>query len=249
MNTISTPKAAYMATARALVMAVAVAALVMLLASGPGTRWGLWPWQTGLALLEWAAYTGLAGAALALLLILALAVPRWRARAWIPVAALCIALAAAAPPLLTLQREKAVPAIHDITTDPFDPPQFVALAQLRAASPNGASYGGMEIAAQQQKGYPDIKSLILKDAPQKAMQSAIDATRSCGWQIVSADAPSGRIEATDTTTWFGFKDDIVVRVRPEGAGSRVDVRSVSRVGQSDLGANAKRVRQYLARLQ
>ncbi len=238
-----------MRTARALVMAVAVAALVMLLASGPGTRMGLWPWQTGLALLKWAAYTGLAGAAGAFVLTLLLAVPRWRARAWVPMAALCIALVAAAPPLIALQRAKAVPAIHDITTDPFDPPQFVALAQVRAASPNGSKYGGMEVAAQQQKAYPDIKSLILKDPPQKAVQSAIDATRSCGWQIVSADAPSGRIEATDTTTWFGFKDDIVVRVRPEGAGSRVDVRSVSRVGKSDIGANAKRVREYLARLQ
>jgi uncharacterized protein (DUF1499 family) len=142
-----------------------------------------------------------------------------------------------------------VPPIHDISTDTFDPPQFVALAQLRAAAPNGLKYGGPAIAAQQQKGYPDIKSLILKEPPQKAMQSAIDAARSRGWEIVSSDAPTGRIEATDTTSWFGFKDDIVVRVRPEGSGSRIDVRSASRVGQSDIGANAQRVRGYLARLQ
>ncbi|HEX7466433.1 MAG TPA: DUF1499 domain-containing protein, partial [Usitatibacter sp.] len=86
------------------------------------------------------------------------------------------------------------------------------------------------------------------DPPQKATQSAIDAARACGWEVVSSDAPSGRIEATDTSLWFGFKDDIVVRVRPDGAGSRVDVRSVSRVGKSDIGANAKRVRGFLARL-
>ncbi len=238
-----------MRTARALVMAVAVAALVMLLSSGPGTRVGLWPWQTGLALLKWATYTGLAGACAALVLILLLVVPRWRVRPWVPVLALCIGLAAAAPPLILLQQAKAVPPIHDITTDTFDPPQFVALAQIRTAAPNGLKYGGPEIAAQQQKGYPDIKSIILKDPPQKAMQSAIDAARSRGWEIVSSDAPTGRIEATDTTFWFGFKDDIVVRVRPEGSGSRIDVRSVSRVGRSDIGANAERVRKYLARLQ
>ena len=238
-----------MRTARALVMAVAVAALVMLLSSGPGTRLGLWPWETGLALLEWAAYTGLAGACAAFVLVLLLVVPRWRVRPWVPVLALCIALAAAAPPLIMGQQAKAVPPIHDITTDTFDPPQFVALAELRAAAPNGAKYGGPEIAAQQQKGYPDIKSLILKEPPQKAMQSAIDAARSRGWEIVSSDAPTGRIEATDTTRWFGFKDDIVVRVRPQGGGSRIDVRSVSRVGVSDVGANAQRVRGYLARLQ
>jgi uncharacterized protein (DUF1499 family) len=238
-----------MRAARALVMAVAAAALLMLLSSGPGTRLGLWTWETGLGLLKWAAYGGLAGAAAAFVLIVLLVVPRWRVRPWVPILALCFGLAAAAPPIILLGHAKSVPPIHDITTDAFDPPQFVALAGLRAAAPNGLKYGGMDIAAKQQKGYPDIKSVILKDAPQKAMQSAIDAARSCGWEVVSSDAPTGRIEATDTTLWFGFKDDIIVRVRPDGTGSRVDVRSVSRVGDSDLGANAKRVREYLARLQ
>ena len=230
-------------------MAVAAAALLMLLSSGPGTRLGLWTWETGLALLKWAAYCGLAGAAAAFVLIMLLVVPRWRVRPWVPILALCFGLAAAAPPIILLGHANAAPPIHDITTDAFDPPQFVALAGLRAATPNGLKYGGMDIAARQQKGYPDIKSIILKDPPQKAMQSAIDAARSCGWEVVSSDAPTGRIEATDTTLWFGFKDDIIVRVRPDGTGSRVDVRSVSRVGDSDLGANAKRVREYLARLQ
>jgi uncharacterized protein (DUF1499 family) len=77
------------------------------------------------------------------------------------------------------------------------------------------------------------------------VQKAIDKARSLGWYIVASDAPAGRIEATDTTTWFGFQDDIVIRVRPEPTGSRVDVRSVSRVGSSDVGANAKRVRAFL----
>ena len=237
-----------MPVARALVMAIAVAALVMLISSGPGTRYGLWPWQTGLSLLTWAAYTGIAGAVGALGLILLLVVPRWRARPWIPVLALCIALAAAAPPLILLQQAESVPPIHDISTDVFDPPQFVALAAERALAPNGAKYGGLEVAAQQQKAYPDIKSLIVKSAPGETVQRAIDAARSAGWEIVSSDTPTGRIEATDTTRWFGFKDDIVVRVRPEGTGSRIDVRSVSRVGTSDIGANAKRVRGFLARL-
>ena len=69
-----------------------------------------------------------------------------------------------------------------------------------------------------------------------------------GWKIVAADSTAGRIEATATTPWFGFKDDVVVRVRPEGSGSRIDVRSVSRVGQSDVGTNARRIRAYLADL-
>jgi uncharacterized protein (DUF1499 family) len=238
-----------MRAARALVMAVCVAAFVMLVASGPGTRLGLWPWQTGLALVKWAAYTGMAGAVGAVALIVLLVMPRWRARPWVPLVALCFALAAFVPPLILLEEAKKAPNIHDITTDAFDPPAFNALLPIRKQSPNGADYGGPEVAKQQQQGYPDIKSLIVKTAPAETVQKAIDAARSLGWEVVASDAPAGRIEATDTTTWFGFKDDIVVRVRPEASGgSRVDVRSVSRVGSSDVGANAKRVRSFLAKL-
>ena len=84
--------------------------------------------------------------------------------------------------------------------------------------------------------------------PNEAVQKAIDAARALGWEVVASDAAAGRVEATDTTSWFGFKDDIVVRVRPQPGGSRVDVRSASRVGRSDVGKNAERVRDFLARL-
>jgi uncharacterized protein (DUF1499 family) len=68
------------------------------------------------------------------------------------------------------------------------------------------------------------------------------------WEVVAADAAAGRIEATATTPWFGFRDDIVVRIVPADGGSRVDVRSVSRVGKGDLGVNARRIREFLGRL-
>ncbi|WP_404326387.1 DUF1499 domain-containing protein [Aerophototrophica crusticola] len=80
------------------------------------------------------------------------------------------------------------------------------------------------------------------------MKRAEAAARDMGWDIVAVEPAEGRVEATATTAWFGFKDDVVVRVRPEGDGSRIDVRSKSRVGRSDLGANAARIRDYLARL-
>jgi len=226
-----------------------LAACAMLIASGPVTRAGIWPWETGLRVFTWAAYAGLAAAGLGLILALAAAVPRWREGAWLAVAALALGLVAAAPPILLLKKAEGVPPIHDITTDPFNPPNFVALLPLRLAMPNGANYGGGAVAARQQQGYPDIKSLILKEPPAEAVQHAIDAARACGWEIVASDARNGRVEATDTTAWFGFKDDIVVRVRGlADGGSRVDVRSVSRVGRSDLGANAARVRKFLAKL-
>jgi uncharacterized protein (DUF1499 family) len=237
-----------MKIARIVVLVAALAAFLMLVASGPGTRAGIWSWQIGLGMLRWATYTGLAAGVGAVALILTLAMPRWRQQAWMPVAALCLSLLAAAPPMMLLQQAKNVPPIHDITTDPFDPPVFVSLMEMRKTTPNGADYGGTAIASQQQKAYPDIRTVLVKSDPQAAMQRVIDAARAGGWDVVASDAPSGRLEATDTTMWFGFKDDIVVRVRPEGSGSRIDIRSVSRVGRSDIGTNAKRIREFLARV-
>ena len=230
-------------------MAVAVAALAMLLTSGPLTRLGVWTWMTGFKMVKWAFYTGAAGACIALLVVLASLLPRWRKGIAIPIAALVVALVAVCVPYVVYKDAIGYANIHDITTDPFDPPVFVALAAERAKAPNGADYGGTKVAAEQQKAYPDIKSLILKASPQEAMQKAIDAARSMGWEIAATDTNAGRLEATATTTWFGFKDDVIVRIRPEAAGgSRVDVRSVSRLGDGDAGANAKRVREFLAKL-
>lgn len=237
-----------MSKVRAATLAAALIALLLLALSGPGTRQGWWSWQAGLGMYRWAVYVGLAAGAVALVLVLLLAVPKWRARPWLPVIALCIALTAVAPPLIMLSKAKSVPPIHDITTDPGDPPAFVALMPARAQSPNGATYGGPEIAAQQQKAYADIQPKVIPAPPREAMQRALDAARALGWEVVASDSTLGRIEATDTTRWFGFKDDVVIRIRPEGTGSRIDVRSASRVGKSDVGANAARIRDYLAKL-
>jgi uncharacterized protein (DUF1499 family) len=234
--------------ARAIALAAALLAVAMILASGPGTRAGWWGWEAGFGLVKWAFYLGAAAAISALALLLVAAFPRHRARLWMPLAALAAALVAVVPPLLILSQAKSVPPIHDITTDAADPPAFVALLEARRKAPNGFAYAGEAIAAQQRAAYADVKPLILKLPPREALQSAIDAARALGWEVVASDAASGRLEATDTTAWFGFKDDVVVRIRAEGEGSRVDVRSVSRVGQSDLGANARRIRKFLSRL-
>ena len=237
-----------LSVARAVVLALAVVAFLMVLASGPGTRLELWTWQTGIALMRYATYAGLAAAVGALLLLVTLAIPAFRVRPWIPVAALVLSALAVAPPLLLLSKAKEVPLIHDISTDLTDPPAFVALMNARKAAPNGAAHGGAQVAEEQRKGYPDIKPLVLPTPPAATAQKAIDAARSMGWEVAAVDAAAGRLEATDTTLWFGFKDDVIVRIRPEGAGSRVDVRSVSRVGLSDLGANAARIRRFLGKL-
>jgi len=233
---------------RVITLFVAFAALLAVIAAGPGSRLEWWPWQTGIWMMRIGAYAGIAAAVVATLLVLMLLVPRWRVRPWVPIVALCVALAAVAPPMILLSKGKQVPPIHDITTDVADPPAFEALREARSKAPNGIAYAGGEVTRQQQQAYADIKPLVLPQPPREAMQRALDAARSMGWEVVASDAASGRLEATATTRWFGFKDDVVVRIRPEGAGSRVDVRSMSRVGRSDLGANAARVREFLAKL-
>jgi uncharacterized protein (DUF1499 family) len=141
-----------------------------------------------------------------------------------------------------------VPPIHDITTDTETPPAFVAILPLRAGAPNPAEYGGPEVAAQQRAGYPDLGPLILQVPLPQAFARALAAAHDMGWEIIASEPAEGRIEATATTFWFGFKDDVVVRITPSGDGSRIDVRSVSRVGRSDVGTNAKRITIYLARI-
>jgi uncharacterized protein (DUF1499 family) len=232
---------------RLLVLAAALAAAVLLLASGLGNRLGWWPYRTGFEVLRWASYVGMASAAAA---IIALAIPALRA-GWARVlaGALAVGIAVAYVPWQWQQRAQSLPRIHDITTDTVNPPQFLAVLPRRAGAPNTAAYGGKEIADQQLKAYPDIRPLALGVPPGVAFGRARDAAESMGWEIVAADPATGRIEATATTLWFGFKDDIVVRVSASEQGSRIDVRSVSRVGRSDIGTNAKRIREYLAKLQ
>jgi uncharacterized protein (DUF1499 family) len=223
-------------------LVVALAALLTLGLSGPGSRMGWWPFRTGLRLMTWAAYAGLAG------IVLALVPLAMGSRRAVAAVALVASLAAFLPPWMFRRTAQSVPPIHDISTDTQDPPSFVAVLERRQGASNPSEYGGAEIASQQRQAYPDLQPLILSEPPARAFERALSAARGQGWEIVAAVPADGRLEATDTTRWFGFKDDVVVRVRPEGAGSRVDVRSLSRVGRSDVGKNASRIRAYLRAL-
>jgi hypothetical protein len=227
------------------VLASVIVAL-LLLSAGPGTRLGLWQFGTGLQLMRWAAFAGLAAAALAMVMML---VPRTRHAGLVAlIVALVLGLGTAFVPWYALRQARALPPIHDITTDTRRPPQFVAILPLRAAAPNPATYGGTDVARAQAAAYPDLRTRRMDATPADAFKRALQAARDMGWEVVAADAAAGRIEATDTTFWFGFKDDVVIRVEADGAGSRVDVRSVSRVGVGDVGANAARIRAYLRTL-
>lgn len=221
-------------------------AVSLLLVSGLGSRFGWWDFRTGFELLRWAVYLGL-GAALIALLMLLLPCTR-RSGPVLLAVALLLGLGAALVPLNNMRIARSLPAIHDISTDTQQPPVFVAVLPLRADAPNTAAYGGTEIASAQHEAYPDLHTWHTDMTPTETFERALQTARTMGWQIVAAKPASGRIEATDTTFWFGFKDDIVIRVQADGTGSKLDIRSVSRVGKSDVGTNAKRIRAYLAAL-
>ncbi len=160
------------------------------------------------------------------------------------IAGLVIAVAA----VLLLMLARSVPPINDITTDTENPPEYMAILPLRADAPNSAEYGGAAIAAQQLEAYPDIVPLVVDKPVDEVFDEALAAAQSMGWEIVASVKAEGRIEAIATTSWFRFKDDVVVRLTPLQRGTRVDVRSHSRVGRSDIGTNAHRIREYLSHL-
>ena len=229
--------------------ALAVLSALVLALAGPGHRFGLWDWRTGITILEWAAYGGI-GAASVSLLGAVLARPGGGRRGFVfALFGIVIGLAVTAIPWQMRQTARSVPPIHDITTDTENPPRFEAVLPLRAKAQSTSAYGGPAIAAQQLEAYPDVRPASLALSPDRAFARALAVAREMGWTIVEAAEAEGRIEATDETFWFGFTDDIVIRITPAaGTGSRLDIRSASRVGQSDLGKNAQRIRAFLAKL-
>jgi len=228
-----------------LVLLLAVGTALAGVAAGLGHRWGLWDFRTGFEILRGAAFFGLSlvvgGAAL---LVLALVLRCWRS-ALLLILVIALGGVTVAVPWLHRREARHLPPIHDITTDTRDPPRFVDILPLRRDAPNAAEYGGERIAAYQLGAYDDIGPITYRRPPHEVFPRVLKVVEKLGWNVIAAAPDEGRIEATDLTFWFGFVDDIVIRIRPEGAGSRVDIRSVSRVGVSDLGTNARRIRGFL----
>lgn len=147
-------------------------------------------------------------------------------------------------PLSMMNKAKNVPPIHDISTDTVTPPEFIAIAPLRADAPNPVAYSGIETAEQQRNAYPDLQTLRYTQSKAVLMEASGQAVNNLGWERVSSDSNTSLVEATDSTMWFGFKDDVVVRITDNGNERLLDVRSKSRVGGSDLGKNAERIRDF-----
>lgn len=197
---------------------------------------------------------GLAIAALSILFGLAGFAAIWqngsRGMARILLAFLIDGLILAYPAYLGLQYQR-LPAIHDITTDPIDPPRFDALARLRTGDgANTAVYAGLYSAEQQRQFYPDIEPIELEIPVERAYAIALQLVNKRKWLVIDERAPQpprkiGRIEAVARTPIMGFREDVSIRVVPDGEDSRVDIRSASRYFESDLGSNAARVKKFI----
>ena len=199
-------------------------------------------------------FGALAFALLSILVGLAGAIAIWqdgsRGISRILVAFLISAALLAYPAYLALQYRK-LPRIHDITTDPIDPPRFDALARLRSGDgTNPAVYAGLYSAEQQRIAYPDIETVELEIPVQRAYEITLQLVNKRKWLVIDERSPQpprriGRIEAVARTPIMGFREDVSIRVTPDGEDSRVDIRSASRYFESDLGSNAARVRKLI----
>ena len=226
----------------------AVAAAALLPIGALGTRFGLWNWTIGFLLLTVGGGLAVIGASAA---IAAIAVA-WRRRLPDDLRAsgvgLTICLLAIAYLGLQLQCALSAPPIHNISTDTDDPPQFIEIVALRGAESNPLHFDAETIAPLQAESYPWVVPLTMQAAPEAAFAKARATLQELGLEIVAEHPQQGLIEAIATTFWFGFKDDVAVRVRPHPQGALIDVRSVSRVGMGDSGLNAERIGEILRRL-
>jgi uncharacterized protein (DUF1499 family) len=221
---------------RPIALALAIGGIVFLAISGPFVRFDVWSYRSGFQALRWSAYLGIAAIVASIVVLVARGV---RVRGLgVPLVALVAGAIAFYVPYQLQARGRAVPPINDISTDTANPPTYMTASRAYPA----------QFARQQREAYPDIGPVNLALTPRDAFARAVAAAEAMGWEVVGRDAAAGTLEAVDTTKWFGFRDDIAVRVTPEGSGSRIDVRSKSRIGRSDLGTNARRIRAYAERL-
>ena len=228
------------------IITLVVAGLLMA-ASGPAFRMELIELGDAFSWLRVGAQLAAAAAVLGIVTIVVAGLcRRWGAVLSGAIAAV-LAVMMVAMPVQMKQRAQTVPPIHDITTDMNNPPAFTALAAAREAAPNALAYPGADTAQQQQAAYPMLKPIMLTAPIAQIRTAARDLISARGWELAAENPTS--FEATATTRWFGFKDDVVIRLTETGDGVRVDMRSASRLGKSDLGTNAERIQTFLDDLQ
>ena len=224
---------------------ISLIAVLLVALAGPLYKFGLIELATAFTGFKFGVFAGIAAL---ILLAIQLLFKRNTASIGSALISAVLAITAIAIPLSMMNTAKNVPPIHDISTDLVNPPAFVAIAPLRADAPNPVTYDGIETAEQQRIGYPELQTLRYEQTQPELIAASTQAIENLGWELVNIDADKGIIEATDTTAWFGFKDDVVVRIVDNENERLVDIRSKSRIGGSDLGKNAARVHKLIDEL-
>lgn len=223
---------------------LSLAAVVLFVASGYGYRWEVWSLGMAFTLLSYSAYASIGLAVIGLISIWFLRKGRTKAVVFVVVSVLLTG-AVSGTALYWQQRAQAAPPIHDITTDLENPPAFSAMVRLRADAPNPPEYAGPETAEVQLEAYPEIQPLVVSNNLQDVIDAAVILVTDREWKLVAINRNEGRIEATETLAWFGFKDDVILRFTETSGGTRVDMRSKSRIGRGDVGVNARRIKDFL----
>jgi uncharacterized protein (DUF1499 family) len=220
---------------------LAIAACVLMPVAALGTKFGLWPFTIGFLVLAASILLALITIVIAAIYILKEAYSADKSTmrnsallAFVPMAIIATVVAGAGD----------VPPIHNITTNLANPPIYEAVLPLRAEDSNPLEITPA-VAALHSAGYPNLKPMISDLSTKQAIAKAEQVAQNLGWTVVTGQRPN-YVEATVSSFWFGFTDDIVIRVTPAQNGSIVDLRSVSRVGKSDLGANANRINQFIS---
>lgn len=227
-----------------IVASVGFVSLLLLYLAGAGYKSGSFELGQAFTIMRYCAYGGITSVGLVIFYLL------WQRPVGPQLLVLFIsALAGLATFYLPYRQQQlagSVPPIHDITTDIQDPPLFVAIAPLRASAPNPPEYLGGETSRLQRQFYPDMLSRVYVQSPAEVFAAVTALVTEFGWEVVDANMAEGRVEATATTRWFGFKDDVVIRLEQGPGDSTVfDMRSKSRVGRSDIGVNANRIRTFI----
>lgn len=226
---------------------ISILGALTVLLSGYGYQWGWWEFRLGFQMIPWGTGAAVVGGILA-----AIGFFRYKGEGTNFKAAGITGMALALIALINIgywynEVQQGYPPIHDITTDTVNPPEFVAIVPLRKGSPNPVPYAGEETAQAQKEYYEGLETLTVSMEYDAAYDRALETAREMPWKIVGENREEGRIEAYEKLAWFGFIDDVVIRVDTTENGSKIDVRSKSRIGRGDLGVNAKRIKAYLQR--
>lgn len=226
-------------------LALSVVSFIGFVLSGFGYQWGVWGLSFAMGMLRITAYMLIILGIVALLSLFFAARSRARTRNFsFAILSLILCGIATGTALYFNHQANTNPPIHDITTDTDNPPSFDAIAPLRADAPNPPEYAGEETAALQAREFAELITIYLPYPKDRVYDEVVSLIGSRGWDLVAGDHERGKIEATDKLPWFGFKDDVVIRLRSDNGRTIFDMRSKSRIGGSDLGVNARRISNF-----